>query len=150
MLYNKLQSTGATVVMTRFDDRFLNLDERVQLSRGNKADLFISLHYNTNADASVSGSMTFYYDESGEDHRLANLVQEELTRSLKLDDLGTRYGDFYVLRENPQTAILVETAFLTNQGDEQAAQDPKAQDRAAEGIFRGIIRYFEEQTQKTS
>lgn len=143
MLYNKLQSTGASVTMTRYDDRFVTLEDRVALSRNNQADLFISMHYNTNMDPNLSGSMTFYYEQMGEDHRLAKLVQEELTKSLKLPDLGARYGDYYVLRENPQTAILVETAFLTHKGDEQISQDLAAQERAAEGVFQAVIRYFE-------
>ncbi|MCX7570321.1 N-acetylmuramoyl-L-alanine amidase [Tumebacillus sp. DT12] len=148
ILYNKLLATGANVILTRPDDRFLGLDERVAVSEQRQADAFVSLHFNTHQDAALSGSMTFYYNQDGEDHRLAKLIQTELTQTLGLPDLGARFGDYYVLRENSQPAVLVEAAFLTHPGDEQTAQDAAAQERAAEGIFRALVTFL--QTQKPS
>jgi N-acetylmuramoyl-L-alanine amidase len=142
ILYNKLLATGAHVVMTRPDDRTVSLADRVALSTQDAADAFISLHHNTNENRDLSGTMTFYFREQGADHTLASLVQKELVQRLGLPDLGARFGDYYVLRENPQTAVLVETAFLTNKGDEHTAQDPTAQERAAEGIFQALREYF--------
>lgn len=144
MLANKLITTGAHVVMTRADDRFLSLQERVEIAEDNRADLFVSLHYNTHQDPSLSGSITFYHSDAGEDRRAAERVQQELVRSLGLPDLGARFGDYYVLRENQTPAILVETAFLTHAEDERHATDLAAQEKAAEGIFRGIVAVFEE------
>jgi N-acetylmuramoyl-L-alanine amidase len=148
ILYNKLLATGAHVVMTRPDDRTVSLADRVAVSTKETADAFVSLHHNTNEDRNLSGTMTFYYREQGADHNLAALVQKELVQRLGLPDLGARFGDYYVLRENPQTAVLVETSFLTNPADERTAQDPAAQERAAEGIFQALIQYFSQQ--KTS
>jgi N-acetylmuramoyl-L-alanine amidase len=144
MLYHKLVTTGARVVLTRPDDRFVSLQERVDIAVAEQADLFVSLHYNTHDDPALSGSMTFYYSEGGEDHKLAERVQQELVASLGLPDLGARHGDYYVLRENPVTAVLVETAFLTNTKDELATLDPAHQEKAAEGVFRAIVGYLQE------
>ncbi|WP_157722147.1 SH3 domain-containing protein [Tumebacillus avium] len=144
-LYNKLVTTGAHVVLTREDDRFVTLDERVRLAEQEGADLFVSLHYNTNDDAALSGSMTFYYSENGKDHQLAVRVQQELVKSLGLPDLGARYGDYYVLRENQVTAILVETAFLTNPQDELKTKEAGHGEGAAEGLFQAIVGYLQGQ-----
>ncbi|WP_157729430.1 SH3 domain-containing protein [Tumebacillus algifaecis] len=144
-LYNKLLTTGARVVMTRDDDSFVSLDDRVQIAEREQADLFVSLHYNTHADANISGSMTFYYSENGADHQLARQAQQELVASLGLPDLGARFGDYYVLRENRVTSILVETAFLTNQQDEWSAKEAGHQELAAEGLFRAIVSNLQEQ-----
>lgn len=147
ILYNKLLTTGADVVMTRSDDQFVSLNDRVKISQDQKADLFVSLHYNTNPDPKLSGTITYYYNEQGADHALANVVEKELTQSLGLPDLGTRFGDFYVLRENPQTAILIETSFLSNADDENMAKNPTLEEKAAEGIFQALVSYLHGQDQ---
>jgi N-acetylmuramoyl-L-alanine amidase len=139
LLANKLSATGARVVLTRSDDRFVSLDERVQTAKQEACDAFVSLHFNTNADPNLSGTMTFSYRETGQDRDLANRIQKQLVQRLGLPDLGTRFGDYYVLRENPQTAVLVETSFLTHSGDEQKARDPQIQDAAAEAIFQALV-----------
>ncbi|MGZ4134403.1 MAG: N-acetylmuramoyl-L-alanine amidase family protein, partial [Tumebacillaceae bacterium] len=147
ILYNKLLTTGANVVMTRSDDSFVSLSDRVNISKDKQADLFVSLHYNTNPDPSLSGSITYYYNAQGADHQLADLVEKNLVQTLGLPDLGTRFGDFYVLRENPQTAILIETSFLSNARDEQMAKDQKLEEKAAEGIFQALVSYLHGQNQ---
>lgn len=144
ILYNKLLTTGADVVLTRPDDRYVSLADRVEISRQQAADVFVSLHYNTHPDPKLSGTMTFYYEENGHDHRLAKLMQEELVAAVQLPDLGARFGDYQVLRDNPHTAVLVETAFLTNPEEELIAKDPATQEKAAEAMFQALIRYFEE------
>lgn len=141
-LYNKLQATGAHVVLTRPDDRFVSLADRVFLAESQRADVFLSLHFNTHHDPGLTGSMTFYYSPNGADRQLATMIQQELTATLGLPDLGARYGDYYVLRENSQTAVLVELGFLTNAGDEGVAQDLGRQERAAEGLFRALVRHL--------
>nr|WP_236588061.1 SH3 domain-containing protein [Tumebacillus amylolyticus] len=142
LLANKLTSTGARVVLTRSDDTFVTLDDRVQISKREDCDIFVSLHFNTNANPNLSGTMTFYYNEDGKDHDLANRIQTQLVKNLGLPDLGTRFGDYYVLRENPRPAVLIETDFLTNSGDEQKAKDPNVQDKAAEAVFQALVDYL--------
>jgi N-acetylmuramoyl-L-alanine amidase len=38
--------------------------------------------------------------------------------------------------------VLVETAFISNPGEERLLRDPAAQRRAAEAIARAIVRFF--------
>ena len=140
ILYNKLVATGANVVLTRPDDSFVSLAARVETSKRHKADAFVSVHYNTNANPDISGSMTFYYTADGADAQLARRIQEEMTVTTGLPNLGARFGDYYVLRENPQTAVLVEVAFLTHAADERKAQNAGEQEKAAEGIFRALVK----------
>ncbi len=142
----KLEAAGATVIMTRSDDRALTLRERVEIAVKNKADLFVSVHHNTHPNASTNGTMVFYYKE-GESSKLASLVQSELTKATHYKDLGFRFGDYFVLRENPITAILAEVGFISNQEEEANVRSPKQQELAAEGICKGIVRYFQSQSQ---
>jgi len=51
------------VVLTRDGDVFLALDERVRIARENKADLFISLHADSNPSASARGASVYTLSE---------------------------------------------------------------------------------------
>jgi N-acetylmuramoyl-L-alanine amidase len=55
------------VAMTRDDDTYLSLNERVDLARQNKADLFISLHADTFQEADIRGASIYTRDERATD-----------------------------------------------------------------------------------
>jgi N-acetylmuramoyl-L-alanine amidase len=55
------------VAMTREDDTYLTLNERVDLARLNKADLFISLHADTFQQADIRGASIYTRDERAAD-----------------------------------------------------------------------------------
>jgi N-acetylmuramoyl-L-alanine amidase len=66
-----------TVYMTRDSDVFIPLRERVNVSRAHRADLFISLHADSNPDADVSGLSIYTLSESGSDKEAAALARKE-------------------------------------------------------------------------
>jgi len=55
------------VAMTRDDDTYLSLNERVDLARQNKAELFISLHADTFQQADIRGASIYTRDERATD-----------------------------------------------------------------------------------
>ena len=55
------------VALTRQDDTFLRLDERVALARQNKADLFISLHADTFQQSDIRGASVYTRDDRATD-----------------------------------------------------------------------------------
>jgi N-acetylmuramoyl-L-alanine amidase len=67
-LRDLLVSTGLfDVAMTRDDDTYLTLNERVDLARQNRADLFISLHADTFQEADIRGASIYTRDEKATD-----------------------------------------------------------------------------------
>lgn len=50
------------VYLTRVDDSFVSLDARAKMADTVKADLFLSLHFNSNKDRTAQGIETFYLD----------------------------------------------------------------------------------------
>lgn len=140
-LRNKLEASGATVIMTRSDDRALTLQQRVDVAVTNKANLFVSIHHNTHPNTQTNGSIVFYYNQATSG-KLASLVQTELVQATNYANLQSRFGDYYVLRENPVTSILAEIGFLTNPQEELAVRSDSKQDAAAQGLYNGIVKYF--------
>lgn len=55
------------VALTREDDTYISLDERVDLARLNKADLFISLHADSFQDPTIRGASVYTRDENATD-----------------------------------------------------------------------------------
>jgi N-acetylmuramoyl-L-alanine amidase len=84
MLADHLRQSGAyTVVLTRTQDRFLELEERVAIARDRHADLFISLHADSNADPSARGASVYTLSERG-----ARRARREMDRHDWEIDLG--------------------------------------------------------------
>jgi N-acetylmuramoyl-L-alanine amidase len=57
-------------------------------------------------------------------------------------DLGVKHAPFLVLMGAEMPAILVETGFLSNPGEERKLADPKHRSQAARAIFVGIKEYL--------
>ncbi|KRA42587.1 hypothetical protein ASD80_09090 [Devosia sp. Root635] len=55
------------VALTREDDTFLRLEERVALARANKADLFISIHADSFQQPEIRGASVYTRDENATD-----------------------------------------------------------------------------------
>jgi N-acetylmuramoyl-L-alanine amidase len=77
---------------------------------------------------------------------LAEVVQKELHRTIDerwpVKSLGVKQGPFYVLVGATMPSILVETAFLSNEKEEQRLRDHAYQEATAEGIAEGIRAYI--------
>ncbi len=72
-----LKARGYTVYMTRDSDTFIPLRERVAISRGNKADLMISLHADSNPDPEVKGLSIYTLSDGRSDREAAALAKRE-------------------------------------------------------------------------
>ncbi|UCD15426.1 MAG: N-acetylmuramoyl-L-alanine amidase, partial [Candidatus Omnitrophota bacterium] len=89
LLKDDLAKTGFKVVLTRNKDVFLSLKERVDVAKKINADLFISIHANSNRARFVRG-VEFYYlspVQFDSQERAGSLVKEkELWASKGLSD----------------------------------------------------------------
>ena len=63
-LRSHLQQVGFTVVMTRDSDQFIPLSGRPAIANRLRAQLFVSVHINANANRRVSGAEVYYPRES--------------------------------------------------------------------------------------
>ncbi|GAB4246110.1 MAG: hypothetical protein Kow00122_03130 [Thermoleophilia bacterium] len=144
-----LRQAGMKTLMTRTDDSYPTLEQRVDLANAAPADIFVSIHNNASADPGTSGTETFYWgdedDYSVEGMRLAQAIQEAVCEELGSADRGARthWKSLYVLGNTDMPAALVEVGFLTNPEEEAKLADPEYQDRAAKAVARGVIEYFE-------
>ena len=140
LLAAKLTAAGADVVMTREADTYVSLRKRVAVSSQVDADAFVSIHYDANPDQSVAGFTTYYTHPHQK--ALATAVNSGLASSVNLRDRGAQPGDFLVLRENRQNAILIELGFLSNAAEERTVTTDMFREQATHGIYKGLLDYF--------
>lgn len=145
-----LKAKGAKVIMTRSSDISLasktsplrdELQARVNITNQHNADIFVSIHTNSNENEKVSGAMTFYYDDKSK--KLADLIQQKMVDTTKATDKGTAYGNFLVLRNNEVPAVLVEMGFISNQTEALKLNEDSYRQDMAVGITNGIQSYFQ-------
>ena len=72
-----LAKHGYEVHYTRNTDIFIPLTERVAISRADHADLFISLHADSNTNSGVNGLSVYTLSERGSDSEAAALARKE-------------------------------------------------------------------------
>lgn len=126
-----------------------SLKERLKLSKISKADLFISIHCNTNTNnADAKGIETWYNPSSSESQHFASMVQNQLANVNYTFDRGLKYyeeGDeLAVLELNDSVAALVELGFLSNIDDEKYLNSDIGQSKCAEALYSSILQYLEE------
>ncbi|WP_162848402.1 N-acetylmuramoyl-L-alanine amidase [Paenibacillus nanensis] len=128
------------VHMTRSDDTFLELADRIKFAENVKADLFISIHANSYDNTSVSGSETYYYREDSKP--LADFLHKYVVKGTGLRDRSVRKAAYKVIKETTMPAVLIEAGYLSNSGDAKALYDKSVQERFAAEVANGIKGYL--------
>ncbi len=164
-----LETQGYTVVLTRTEDRYVDLAERPAVARREHADLFISLHYNSVASRadSVTGvevfTMTpqFQYSTADSEHDdddgakaampgnandawntlLGYNIFREMHDELKAPDRGLKRARWKVLVLAPCPAVLVESGYLSNDAEARKIATPAYRQQIAEAIAGGVRSY---------
>jgi parallel beta-helix repeat protein len=141
-----LQRRGLKAILTRSDDRYVDLPPRVQLAEREQADVFVSIHANSAGLSlpQVNGLETYHYPGSRTGARLARAVQNQILQSLNPEDRGVREANFFVLRTTSMPAILVETGFLTGREDAANLSSASYRRRLADAIATGVLTYIQQ------
>lgn len=131
---------GVTVYMTRSDDTYLTLAQRAQVAVDKKANVFISLHNNSNTSSAPCGANVYYPNSNYNatcgttGQSLASIIESKLTDlglasggiHIRNSENGTKYpdgslADYYGVikrcKENGIPALIVEHAFISNAND---------------------------------
>jgi N-acetylmuramoyl-L-alanine amidase len=162
-LERNLAGIGVRVVLTRTSDKTVPLEDRVGFARAKRADLFVSLHFNSGGFADgietycappAGARSTASSRLSGDDREavpsnrfddqnvwLAHCTQKALLRTTGAVDRGVRRARFYVLRYQSCPAILIEAGFLSSPSEEQRILRTDYRELLAKAIADGILTY---------
>lgn len=142
-----LENAGCEVVLRQSDnlcnDSYYPDRDVAVVSEANnwEADVFVSIHCNSfNGNASGTECEVYSKTVSRDAYSLAGFIQAQLIDTLKTIDRGIKERpDLIVLKHTDMPAVLVETAFIDNEHDNQLLRN--YQDEIARAIARGVTDY---------
>lgn len=108
-----LEKKGHEVIIASIDG---GLSSRAIYANNNNADIYISIHMNSNEGYPGTGTEVYYYGDNPKTKELAQRVQNSIVK-LGYRDRGIKRAGFVVLKETKMPAILVECCFLNNIND---------------------------------
>ena len=141
----ELRQRCVTVIMTRNNDRFVELADRAQAANDYRANLFLAIHADVNPSSTKVGH-SILLPQSGNPlaTQAARWIDYEMTRNsspshiIRQDDRG-----LYVLRHVAGPAILLEMGFLSNPYEAGQLRNSTYRQRLAHGIALGVIDYLQ-------
>jgi len=150
-LRDLLHQNGATVVMTRSDDTFVEVMGRPAIANARRADFFISIHADSSGGQNTHSGTTIYYHAQNPVCRLmATDISRRIGEVSGIPRLGTRSdtvrfpSGFGVLRGSLMPAVLVETAYMNSDNDLTKLRADDTQQKIAEGIMAGLRDFMQD------
>ncbi|MFV1993862.1 MAG: N-acetylmuramoyl-L-alanine amidase [Verrucomicrobiales bacterium] len=162
-LRTSLKSRGFAVRMTRSDDRFLSLGERVRVANATPNAIFISLHFNSGKrDAhgietfalSPQGSASTYKSPRSSDARslsgnvrdseniaLATAIHANVLHKIPAIDRGVKRARWAVLTGINKPAVLFEGGFVTNSTECRKIASTAYRRQLAEAIAGAVTNF---------
>jgi N-acetylmuramoyl-L-alanine amidase len=165
-LRDQLKRAGFNVSLTRTRDTFLELPDRPEVASRRKADLFISLHFNsaqaspnsvqgaevycltpagapsTNARGEGGGAGWFAGNRFNDQNMvLAYQIQKALTREVGILDRGVHRARFAVLRDALMPAVLIEAGFMSHPTEGRKIFSAAYRREIARAIVDGVVSY---------
>ncbi len=137
-----LKQRGYQVVMTRPDDKFVSLQDRVTISENYSPDIFVSIHVNSSVRPEITGVETHYYHQYS--MSLAQTVHSAFASAVQSPNRGLFKSKFYVINHTTCPAILVEIGFISNAGERAQLVSEKRKQATAKSIADGIDNYFKQ------
>jgi len=107
-LRTRLRERGFRVVMTRDEDRTLDLEERTAIAEGAGGDVFVSLHCNAAPRPSLHGIETYSLNESDEQHSVQVAARENGIAQEEVDVLQRTVAQLRVSEASGPSWVLAE------------------------------------------
>jgi N-acetylmuramoyl-L-alanine amidase/cell wall-associated NlpC family hydrolase len=158
-LQHHLKRAGATVHMTRWDDRKVTLGDtdrqtelaaRVGLASRTRSHLLLSIHLAADASFTRTGVLVLSRPPESAHvdpallHSLAECLRDEVQKLVPCDEpLPPWIGDHPLLTPSDVPALVVEIGFLSSPGFEAWIAERGRFRAAAIGLFNGIVRLWQ-------
>jgi N-acetylmuramoyl-L-alanine amidase len=154
-LWGMLKYAGVNALLTRSADTSVDntlpfslekdLDARAALANQNNADLFISIHHNSDTRHRNRNDIQIYYkmSDTGPSRDVAKSILQSLKKKLNAAGGNIYPGNYRVLRTAGAAAILGESSFISNNKNEGRLSYQRTLQAEAEGYFEGILSYYQ-------
>lgn len=146
-LEGRMVATGMEALLSRGRDGCPDDAARARFANDAGADLFLSLHTDSNSSPYAQGIATYHFGTgngttSTVGEALAGLLQRELVARTHMLNCGAHPKTWEILRLTRMPAVRIEAGYLTNATDRARLLDPAFRDILAEGILVAVKRLY--------
>lgn len=147
-LADRLTTVGAKVQLTRKPDEDISAEDRVALAESVNADLVISMDAERHTNPVASGVATFYWgggrvgQHSEVGHRLAHLMQREITVRTSLPDCRSHPCSYDLVRLTRMPAVILALGYLTSPTDAEQLGRAEVRAQVAEAVLFAVQRLY--------
>jgi N-acetylmuramoyl-L-alanine amidase len=136
-----LSRSGIKTIMTRSNDVFVSLEERVKITQDTKPDFFVSIHCNAlESGADIKGIESYYYTTQSQP--LTHSIHKKLVSRTQSLNRHVRKARFVVIRETEIPSALFEVGFLSNSAERKKLNSDSYQNTIARAIADGIAEEY--------
>lgn len=142
------QNSRLNLVLTRTEDETQSVMEIAQKANKSNPDLFLSLHYNADKNANLSGTEIYIASPGKTDRynshlQFANQVANQVDNlSLPFNGIKSRKDGIYVLQNISCPSILIEAGYMSNPKDLSAITSTSFRESLAVAILNGVQKYL--------
>ena len=147
-LQKRLEQKGATVVLSRTDDRDMTMAERKKIFREADIDLMVSIHNNAGGSPLVPMGTSTYYKHITNRELAATLLKHMLELDVPRFGLVGNFN-FSLNAPTEYPNALVECLFMSSLPDEELLADPATPTLIAEKIVAGLEEYLQKVAEET-
>lgn len=135
---------GVTVKLSRTGDESLSLSQRTAAANKWGADYLLSVHINATPAGHGFESFTYNGAIQSNTQALRSTIHDEIMKALGtgVRDRGKKRANFHMVRESKMPAMLTESLFIDNPGDNAKLKDTKFIEKVAQGHANGLIKAF--------
>lgn len=161
-LKDLLEEKGYKVVLTRYNDRLVPLEDRSKIANRANAGIFVSIHFNASINDEASGIETYVLTPPGSsssngeslDSDVSSLpgnyfdrvhfelgyqIQSRLVADLQRVDRGLKKARFMVLKDLECPGLLVEGGFLSHSREALLVNTPVYRQKLAESLSESLV-----------
>jgi len=138
---NLADGSDVKIVLTRNDDTFISLQDRLEIINDVDADQIISLHLNK-SDRSEENGYEFYISNENEKFKESLALATELLQNLPNDIAFSKIAnaDFYLLRHVNKPATLIDLGYISNKRNSHFISSTKGQEKIAQSIWTALAK----------
>ncbi len=145
LVEEELKKRGAKVTMTRKNDIYVGLKDRVDIANTVDSVVLISIHGNALPDGQDPNknrgtSIYYYYPQA---RPLADMIMDTVVSEIGVPNDKVRQGSLAVVRNTNAISLLIEVSYLINPEDNANLINPEFQKQYAKAIADSLEKYFD-------
>lgn len=158
-LRDKFSQDSIRIILTRDSDTGLysegstnkkaeDMQTRCKIISDASPIFTVSLHQNSYLSPEVCGAQVFYFGQSQDGKKLADMIQDSLISNVDPDNhrVAKANESYYLLKKTPTPTVIVECGFLSNPTEADLLLTDDYQNQLVDAIYNGIQNYLSEST----